>query len=106
MEKTAFARRVGLPWLLAFCAAFAVAASARAETITTYRGICNASAGIDLGAGYFVVGDDDIDSLVVYRYGTPEAVSEVKVGKYLNGAARKDDEADIEGAARIGDRIY
>ncbi|MDR5766158.1 MULTISPECIES: DUF3616 domain-containing protein [unclassified Caballeronia] len=99
-----------LVWLVALCAAWAIdafASQARAaEPVTTYRGLCNASAGIDLGKGYFVVGDDDIDSLVVYKYGRSDAVHEVKVGDYLNGAASADDEADLEGAARIGDRIY
>lgn len=96
-------------WLAAVCAAWTIAAlvsPAHAEPVTTYRGICNASAGVDIGAGHFVVGDDDIDSLVVYQYGEPDVVDEVKIGDYLNGAASKDDEADIEGAARIGDRIY
>lgn len=95
--------------LAALCAAGAIgalAAPAHAEPVTIYRGLCNASTGIDLGAGYFVVGDDDIDSLAVYRYGTPDAVGEVRVGDYLNGSANEDDEADLEGAARIGDRIY
>ena len=61
-------------WLAAVCAAWTIAAlvsPAHAEPVTTYRGICNASAGVDIGAGHFVVGDDDIDSLVVYQYGEP-----------------------------------
>ncbi|MFM0125912.1 DUF3616 domain-containing protein [Paraburkholderia sp. RL18-101-BIB-B] len=101
--------RPALAWLAALCAAWAIDAfgsPAHAEPVTTYRGLCNASAGIDLGAGHFVVGDDDIDSLVVYRYGMPNAVDEVRVGDYLNASASEDDEVDLEGAARIGDRIY
>jgi hypothetical protein len=88
------------------CAFYGPASSAFADPVTTYRGICNASAGIDLGNDYFVVADDDINSLVVYRYGTPKPVEEVKLGTYLNGEPNEDDEADVEGAARIGERIY
>jgi len=95
--------------LLALCFACAISAyasSAVADAITTYRGICNASAGIDLGAGYFIVADDEINSLVIYRYDTPKHVGKVELNAYLNGPDGGKDEADLEGAARIGDTIY
>ncbi|MFM0521706.1 MULTISPECIES: DUF3616 domain-containing protein [Caballeronia] len=84
----------------------ALANQVLAEPVTTYRGICNASAGIDLGSGYFVVADDDINSLVVYSYGDPAYKGEVNLGKYLAGDDGKQKESDLEGAARIGNRIY
>lgn len=92
--------------VLAACSFDALASRALAEGVTTYRGICNASAGIDLGSGYFVVADDDINSLVIYRYGDPAYKREVDLGKYLAIEGGKQKEADLEGAARIGNRIY
>ncbi|BFG80263.1 hypothetical protein PTKU46_82970 [Paraburkholderia terrae] len=76
------------------------------QPATTYSGICNASAGVDLGSGYFVVADDDINSLVIYRYGESGPAGSVNLGEYLAPEGGKQKEADIEGAARIGDRIY
>ncbi|BAN26346.1 DUF3616 domain-containing protein [Caballeronia insecticola] len=90
------------------CLAFALAVCAPrafAEPVSTYRGICNASAGIDLGKGYFVVADDEMNMLFVYRYESPDYVSMIDLRDVLrDGDGKK--EADLEGAARIGDRIY
>lgn len=73
-----------------------------------YRGTCDASAAVALGTDHFVVGDDEVDTLFVYRRGAPDPVNKVDLAAFLgnrsqDGAVR---EADIEGAARIGDRIY
>ena len=73
-----------------------------------YRGTCDASAAVALGKDHFVVGDDEVDTLFVYRRGAPDPVNKVDLAAFLgnrsqDGAVR---EADIEGAARIGDRIY
>ncbi len=40
-------------------AAFSFAAQASAQPIATYRGLCDASAAVATGDGYFVVGDDE-----------------------------------------------
>lgn len=103
--SSAFRRYARLLAIVAACAIEALASSAHAEPVTTYKGMCNASAGIDLGSNYFIVADDDINTLVIYRYGTPDRVGEVGLGTYLvKGDGTK--QADLEGAARIGDRIY
>jgi hypothetical protein len=102
-------RRLLSSLLLAGCAACATAVftpSAMAGAVTTYRGICNASAGIDLGSGFFIVADDDINTLVIYQYEKPAYVDKVDLGDYLRSDDGKTKEADLEGAARIGDRIY
>ncbi|CAL8479565.1 DUF3616 domain-containing protein [Caballeronia sp. S22] len=87
------------------CVIATFASQAIAESVTTYRGICSASAGIDLGSGHFVVADDEMNLLVVYRYDSPDYVTTVDLWDFLRGSDGKK-EADLEGAARIGDRIY
>ena len=83
------------------------AAPAEAET-TRYRGLCDASAGVALSPSHFVVADDDHDILTIYRFGEPDPAASVDLTDYLgnrqpDGKSRK---GDIEGAARIKDRIY
>ncbi|WP_077003074.1 DUF3616 domain-containing protein [Variovorax sp. KK3] len=75
---------------------------------TQYEGMCDASAGVSLGGDYFVAGDDEQSVLHVYRIGHAQEVGRVDLARYL-GVDRKHKEpreVDIEGAARIGDRIY
>ncbi len=74
----------------------------------SYRGICDASAAVALGPNHFVVGEDENDILVVYRRGSPEPVGKIDIIDYLGNRKPngKPDEGDIEGAARIGGRIY
>ena len=75
---------------------------------TRYLGLCDASAAVALGARHFVVADDDRHVLTIYQRGKPEAVACVELlgnsGECLPKA--KATKSDIEGAARIGDRIY
>ena len=75
-----------------------------AQQITTYSGPCDASAAVALDAAYFVVGDDEHNTLHVYRQGQAQAVGSLDLSKFLATAA--DEESDIEGAAAIGTRIY
>ncbi|MBT2321867.1 DUF3616 domain-containing protein [Variovorax paradoxus] len=84
-----------------------VALSLSAQT-TQYKGMCDASAAVSLGQDYFVVGDDEQSVLRVFRIGHPAAKSSLDLSRYL-GVQRENKkplETDIEGAARIGDRIY
>lgn len=69
---------------------------------TRYEGLCDASAAIALDAQHFVVADDESNRLTLYRRGVPAAVREVELGPFLRAAK----ESDLEGAARVGDRIY
>jgi len=90
-------------------AVFLTFATAAAQgQMTRYIGTCDASAAVGLGSDHFVVGDDEQSALSVYRVGDPTAVGRVDLGSYLGAAGRKEgaEEIDIEGAARIGDRIY
>jgi hypothetical protein len=72
----------------------------------TYFGMCDASAAVALGANLFIVGNDEDNVIRVYRR-QPAAmpVSSFDLTAFLR-LSRKDVESDIEGAARIGDRIY
>ena len=77
---------------------------------TRYLGLCDASAAVALGARHFVVADDDRHVLTIYQRGKPEAVACVELlensGECLPKAKVKATKSDIEGAARIGNRIY
>lgn len=75
---------------------------------TAYRGLCDASAGTALDGTHFVVADDESNVLRIYRSGTQQPVRTLDLTEHLG--SRKPNgkvaEADIEGAARIGSRIY
>jgi hypothetical protein len=83
-------------------------ATATAAQDVRYHGLCDASAAIALGPDHFIVAEDEADILAVYRRGTPDPVGIVDLVDYLGNRKRsgKVKEADIEAAARIGDRIY
>jgi hypothetical protein len=80
----------------------ALALALVAGSAVQHVGLSDASAGIALDDAHFVVANDEHNRLVIYRRGLPAAVREVDLGAFLG--ARK--EADLEGAARIGSRIY
>ena len=86
--------------VLATCLASAVAA----QTATAYRGPCDASAATALDANHFVVGEDEHNTLNIYRQAKAEPVASLDLSALL--ATKKDKEADIEGATAIGRRIY
>jgi Protein of unknown function (DUF3616) len=92
-----------------------VAAAQAANLITTYRGACDGSAAVALDRDRFAVADDDSNVLNVYRTGQDAAILELNLDQFLEAPKKKKPgpdgnpifkEADIEGAARIGDRIY
>lgn len=76
--------------------------AAVAQAQTRYEGLCDASAAVALDARHFIVADDEHNHLTVYRRGEARPVREIAVGGFL----KADKESDLEGAARIGDRIY
>ena len=91
-------------------------AAAQSAEITTYRGACDGSAAVALNQNFFAVADDDSNVLNIYRAGQEgAAVSELNLDAFLEAPTKKKPgpdgkpvfkEADIEGAARIDDRIY
>lgn len=67
-----------------------------------HEGLCDASAAVALDAQHFIVADDERNTLVIYRRGDARRSGDVDLGKFLK--AKK--ESDLEGAARVGGRIY
>lgn len=73
---------------------------------TTYTHTCDASAAVALDADRFVVANDEDNVLRIYRRSQPgPPVSTLDVSSFLR-LIKKGAEADLEGAARVGDRIY
>jgi hypothetical protein len=95
-------------WLSA--AACGSLAAQTTEPTTKYRGACDGSAAVALDSNFFAVADDDHNVLRVYRIGHPDSDPSLNVDQFLEAPKKKKKpgfkEADIEGAARIGDRIY
>ncbi|HWN96706.1 MAG TPA: DUF3616 domain-containing protein [Methylomirabilota bacterium] len=80
----------------------APAASSRAET---YCGMCDASTVIALNEDLFVVGDDEDSVLRVFsRAKGGAAVHRFNLTSFLGFA--RDDEADLEGSTRLGDKLF
>jgi Protein of unknown function (DUF3616) len=75
------------------------ACGARAEN---YIGLCEASAGAFIDDSHFAVASDETNTIQIYRRGTAQPIG--------RGIDLEDfttfDKSDLEGAARIGDRIY
>jgi hypothetical protein len=74
-----------------------------AQRIESYSGSCDASAGISLSRDIFVVGNDENNTLHFYRRGEPAPIGTLPLSTFLGA---RSNEADIEGAAQIGSRIY
>jgi hypothetical protein len=79
-----------------------------APKATNYRGICEASSAVALSAQRFIVADDEHNILWIYQIGVPKPKGRVDLTTYLdtkkkNGEIKK---SDLEGAARVGNRIY
>jgi len=76
------------------------------RTATQYWGMCDASAMVPLTDDLFVVGDDEDNFLRIYSRRTGGLpVATYDVSRFL-GFKKSSGETDIEGAARLGDRIY
>ncbi len=114
MTQLTLASRLLIVAALSTVTTFGVA-TAQAADITTYRGACDGSAAVALDRDRFAVADDDSNVLSVYRTGQEAAILELNLDQFLEAPKKKKPgpdgkpvfkEADIEGAARIGDRIY
>lgn len=82
-------------------AALLLISASAAGAQTRYEGLCDASAAVALDAWHFVVADDEHNKLSVYKRGEAKRVGQVDL-KFL----KADKEADLEGAAQVGQRIY
>lgn len=72
----------------------------------TYFGMCDASAAVALGSSLFVVANDEDNVIRLYRREPPGMpVSSFDLAAFIRPRGR-DPESDLEGAARVGDRIY
>jgi hypothetical protein len=91
---------------VAFALLFVTGMSAQsvAQPVSTYRGLCDASAAVALDADHFVVGNDENNTLYVYRRGQEQAIGSLNLSKFLDTNADK--ESDLEGGAAVGKRIY
>ena len=69
--------------------------------------MCDASAAIALDKDHFIAADDEGNTLRVYKRGEPLPVKRADLTRFLAGGKKKKaPEADLEGAALVGDRIY
>ena len=76
------------------------------EGVIIFRGMSDASTAIALDGRRLLVADDEINVLRLYHLDDPLAAPlELDLGT-LPGFAQNAKEADLEGAARVGDRIY
>ncbi len=84
------------------------AASERAELVNpaTFLGMADASAGVAVSSNLFLVADDESNILRLYKADAPgRPAREYDFSQFLE-VERKHVEADLEGAARIGDRAF
>jgi len=78
----------------------------RAVEINTYRGASDASAAVALTEDLFLVADDENNTLRVYKFRNEAfPVASCDLNAFLE-LFPDHPEADIEGAARVGDRVY
>jgi hypothetical protein len=68
-----------------------------------YTGMCDASAAVMLDDERFVVANDEDNVLRIYRLGDAKPIGTLDLSTFL-GTGK--DEADIEGATRLGSRIF
>lgn len=85
-------------------AAFVMAASVHAgPKAVQYSDTCDASAGVALTADQFLMASDEDNVLRIYRRGTGgRPLATQRLDAFLGIA----EEADLEGVARVGDRLY
>jgi hypothetical protein len=80
--------------------------SSSPEPLAVYYGMSDASAAVTLGNDQFVAADDENNILRIYKINqTSGPVSTLDLTSFIT-ADPDHPEADIEGATRVGDRIY
>lgn len=91
-------------YCLCFISVVCQPALASDAPVVAYREMCDASAAVALDKDHFIVGDDELNVLRVYKRGEPASVRQIDLAKFLGTKADK--ESDIEGAARVDDTIF
>jgi hypothetical protein len=66
-----------------------------------YKGLCEASAAVALDDNHFAVASDETNVVLIYRKGKLEPVHKADFEDFTTF-----DKSDLEGAARIGSRVY
>lgn len=74
---------------------------AESDPFLVFEGLANASAAIPIGSNRFIAGCDEDNVLKLYEVGTRQPVSRFETSPWL-GLQTRNGEADLEGAARIG----
>ena len=69
--------------LCAMCVAWCFPQQASAQTIETYREMCDASAAVALGLDHFVVANDELNALKIYQRGQPTPTSSIDLSSFL-----------------------
>ena len=82
----------------------ALSADRELNADVTYKRMCDASAAVALSPERFVVASDEGAKLRIYRYGQEQPEVEQDLADFLD--LEGDPEADLEGAAWVGERIY
>ena len=97
--------------LLLSAAASLPAGLAAATSVTAgsrYFGACDGSAALALDDTHFINADDEGNVLRIFEFGEAKVLAASDETDFLKNRkpSGKAKEADLEGAARIGDRIY
>jgi hypothetical protein len=100
-------KRISTVFVIVIAGLLALPAIAQAgPEITEHLGMCDASAAVAIGSTMFVVANDEDNVLRVYRRNKAgKPVFTFDIGSFLKPHSEHP-EADIEGASRLGDRVY
>lgn len=89
-----------------FAVCWVIPVNAAGIEVRTFFGLSDASAGVMLDDRHFVAANDENNTLRIYAlHGPSQPVGQVDLDAFLAGDAEHP-EADIEGAARVDNRIY
>ncbi len=91
--------------MLICCAASCAAQDKSNDKILVYRGASDASAAVALTEDLIIVADDENNILRVYKTGGGAEIFSYDLSGFL-AVEPEHPEADIEGATRVGDRIF
>jgi hypothetical protein len=86
-----------------------IAGTMPVEAVETFRRSCDGSAVVDVGEGHFLNATDEDNVIRLYKHGDGKPVEEFALDEFLKTEVDKKGvpkEADIEGVARLGTRLY